>query len=1662
MNRAVTTVVSNEVSGATFSFYTSEQIRKISVKQITEPDAFDIIGNCVSGGLYDAALGPFEPPDLCVTCGDHYLRCPGHFGHIELSLPVYNPVLFPTMIKIFQNTCLECHTFKHGKIVINEFIEELKVLYTGDVVKARDLRERHLTRRAAGQKKIDGLEDLRADDSDDDDNNNNHRAPMDVDKSGDDSEYKNYRVDEEIEGPIVNREKSQHFESMRRDILREFVKIASSATCRCANCGAFSPAIRNGEPSKSKMFIMPLGKEQFKSNKTNKKKTNFSSVSEESIHGTWYSPWELQRQLKKLFKKEKEVLDLLFGEVRPTGAVDPVTKKRVFGRESSIDSFFLTAFPVLPSRARPPNFMNNRRSESTMNNHYRGIVTHNRMITKLLDAKEDESAKSMVTNVCELQMHINNMYDNSKAQKTSRSVLAAGVKQILEKKEGLFRKHMMGKRVNYAARTVISPDISLETNEMGVPQYFARTLTFPQPVTHFNYQQMAQAVINGPDNYPGANYIEDEDGFYINLAKETHENRVALSKTLLTIKPTSPHGTTKKVYRHLLTGDFVLANRQPTLHKPGIMGHRVKVLGKQEKTLRMHYCNCSTYNADFDGDEMNIHFPQSFHAAAEIREIAANNFQYLGPRAGVPLRGLIQDHILTGVLLTKRDTLFTRAQFQAILYASLWGINRDHPIVTPQPAILKPVPQWTGKQLISAALNHLTIGRVPLTLESPSKIPTKLWGKHGLDVTRDSHVIIRQNEMVAGILDKGQFGASGNGLVHTCYEMYDPNTAGSLLTLLGRMFTFYLSTRGFTCSVEDLLINAKEEDYRRNELAKANEEGLDVAAKFVGQRKYDKLETARLMNVNLREEREVGRLDGMLKKALNQYTSKIIDTLIPGGQRKPFPENNFSLMTVSGAKGSVVNFSQVSCLLGQQELEGKRVPRMVSGKTLPAFEPFDPSARAGGFIMDRFLTGVRPQDYFFHCMAGREGLIDTAVKTARSGYLQRCIIKHLEGITVQYDNTVRDADGSVIQFNYGEDSLEITKRQYLTNFTVAAENYELLKSQFAYDELVPAMRNVKVSEYNDKLHTQLAEKKAGTLGKTAQLLDPVMAKFNPAADLGCVSEAFMTDLNKYIDANPQGLIQTAKNKKGKIPEKDFRNLMFLYYNRSMVSPGESVGLLCAQSIGEPSTQMTLNTFHLAGRGEANVTLGIPRLREIIMTASQNPSTPLMELQISDPTDKAATEAMAKKLEWLKMNDIIEGVSVVEYYTDRERHYDIKITFVANLEEIMQTKSISKDYMFKTLERFIKEVKSRAARSGKKTNAGADIGRGKKSKNSDDRDDEIDMGDDDSADKADDSSAADKNDDAADDQSSSSNGKKKSSKKPVSTVTMDTDSVDSKKKNNKTQKVSYDDDDENNNKNDEDDEDEEDEQEEKKKDEESEESQNEESEQEDDESEEEESEESDKSSNKKSSTSVKSNLSKFNPKKEFSFIVGVKSDSKKVLMLNIIEDVAFKFIIKSCKGISRCFINEKTVGGKTEYSIQTEGINLIELFEMQDHLQLNRMYTNDIGSILNRYGVEACKSAIVSEISNVFGAYGITVDKRHLTLLADYMTYDGGFRPLNRIGLENNTSPLQKMSFETTCAFLSKAALVSDSDFCESPSSRIVLGQVVRGGTGAFEIVAPLN
>ena len=457
-----------------------------------------------------------------------------------------------------------------------------------------------------------------------------------------------------------------------------------------------------------------------------------------------------------------------------------------------------------------------------------------------------------------------------------------------------------------------------------------------------------------------------------------------------------------------------------------------------------------------------------------------------------------------GVWLSNKDTFFTREEYQQLMYAALRpedGHTTSGRLETVEPAIFKPKPLWTGKQIFSSILKNIKPAEYQdLTLESKSSTNGKLWGEQ----SEEQQVIVKDGQLLCGVIDKSQIGPAAGGLINGIYEAYGETIAGRALSIIGRMLTKLLHMRAFSCGVEDLILTAEGDQARLEKLKAAERVGFEVASKYVS------LDSTKITPTNaelqtrlervLRDDGKQHGLDLLSNSATASVSSAVTQACLPHKLIKLFPKNQMQAMTGSGAKGSLVNANQISCNLGQQVLEGRRVPVMVSGKTLPCFKPYETSVRAGGYIVNRFLTGVRPQEYYFHMMAGREGLIDTAVKTSRSGYLQRCIVKGMEGLKVEYDTSVRDSDGSMVQFLYGEDGLDITKQKYLNDFKFQAQNFLSLAQSLNTQEAFGKVHSQEAADHNKK-----AVKKAK---KDVGAMDPVTAVYAPGRYSGSTSEKF--------------------------------------------------------------------------------------------------------------------------------------------------------------------------------------------------------------------------------------------------------------------------------------------------------------------------------------------------------------------------------------------------------------------------------------------------------------------------------------------------------------------------------------------------------------------------
>ncbi|KAI7716778.1 beta and beta-prime subunits of DNA dependent RNA-polymerase [Hortaea werneckii] len=1727
--------VSNQLTSVSFTHLTSTDIHALSARRITSSTTLDTLLNPIPGGLYTPELGQFGD-NACATCGLKNPQCPGHCGHIEMPVPCYHPTFLDQVLRLVRASCVYCYRLKMGRVAVHRFGAKLRLVECGLVQELRELdeitassattkdiaaesgsedeesgeegdaeakglidqRERFVKSAIARARKEDRLSTQKTEAT------TNARRAIISEFMGSITKGKkcnnckginhSYRKDRFVKifrkplsekdryamiqsghkakDPIIELRKKQRAERSRK---RKRDEKDEGIVADIVGEEEEEPEEEEGddvnmdEESEGEVEIAGGDMVADAAGEATKKKT--AKDQEEYLN-----PSRIHAQLTALFEREQPILSAVYGHNRQSNkAAAPLTP----------DMFFLKDILVPPNRYRPEaRTGSNEIAEAQENTLYKNILTACdtlNTIQRELSGKESRDSRYRVRTYGDFEMTwitlqdaVNSLIDSDRnpVQGAAAKRNPEGIKQKLEKKEGMFRKYMMGKRVNFAARTVISPDPNIETNEIGVPPVFAVKLTYPEPVTSWNVEELQEAVRNGPFVWPGAVAIESETGQVINLERKNAEERTALANQLLapssTIGAAGTRGTrNKKVHRHLNNGDIVIMNRQPTLHKPSMMCHRARVL-PGEKTLRMHYANCNTYNADFDGDEMNLHFPQNELARSEALSIADTDHQYLSSTAGNPLRGLIQDHVSMGVALTSRDTLFERGEYMQLLYSALrpeHGHCAQGRIVTVPPAIFKPKMLWTGKQVVTSVLKNLIQeGYEGLTMSGKSTTDPNLWGLAG--AKEEGVVVFRDGYLCQGILDKKQIGPSSGGFVNAVYEVYGHTVAGRLLSVMGRLLTRLENMRAFSCGVEDLIFTREGEEKRRDALQGAETLGTRVAAKYVGlvdgeekedeDQVVDPIELRKRMEGVLREEEQQAGLDSLMNSTTaKELSSLVTNSCLPTALVRAFPANQMQAMTSSGAKGSKVNANQISCNLGQQVLEGRRVPVMVSGKTLPCFKPFEPSVRAGGYIVDRFLTGVRPQEYFFHAMAGREGLIDTAVKTSRSGYLQRCLIKGMEGLKVEYDSSVRDADGSVIQFLYGEDGLDVAKSKYLSDFKFAAENLPSLLGGLGVRGDFDKVISHEASEYMKQ--AEKAYRKSGDLGAS----DPALALYSPSRYAGSMSESVYAAARKYVDENPDKVIRNKKKgiegARG-VTKTNFNAILDLRYLKSVVEAGEAVGVVAGQSVGEPSTQMTLNTFHLAGHSAKNVTLGIPRLREIVMTAAKNIATPTMTLRLIEEMSTDEAKKFAKGISKLALSEILDKVTVTETvgkgtaYTEAKK-YQIRLDFFPS-KEYMKEYAITVEDVVSTIEHRLlprlqamtrKELKKRgdeksvkAGDKAKASDAMPEIGKsaGATEQESGRPEGDAEGGDDDSDAEGDDDATRDKaksnrqqagyeayedeeenllaarnqrEDDVEEPEDEGFGGSNKGSPEPDSSEDEE-DAADERKARRSAAK-----DRENRIKTD-----------------------------------------------RKTNDIVKFAFDDISGD-SCTFTLEYDSATAKILMLHLVENAARSSLIQSVPGISGAMLDTAaTEEAKGTPILAASGVNLPAMWDYQHIINPHHLYTNSVYDILTHYGVEAARASIVIELQSVFGGHGISVDPRHLTLIADYMTRDGGYQAFSRMGYRGNASPFMKMSFETTVGFLRDAVTEGDWDDLTNPSARIVTGRLGKIGTGGFDVFLPVR
>ncbi len=644
--------------------------------------------------------------------------------------------------------------------------------------------------------------------------------------------------------------------------------------------------------------------------------------------------------------------------------------------------FVLTVLPVPPVTVRPSIILETgQRSEDDLTHKLVDIIRINQ---RFMENKEAGAPQQILEDLWELlQYHVTTYLDNEvsgipPARHRSGRPLKT-LAQRLKGKEGRFRGSLSGKRVNFSARTVISPDPCLSINEVGVPREVAEELTVPLFVTPNNIELAREFVLRS--EHPKANYIVRPDGRRIRVIES---NKEELAEKL------EPGWI---VERQLMDGDIVLFNRQPSLHRMSIMAHYVRVL--PYKTFRLNPAVCPPYNADFDGDEMNLHVPQSLEAQAEAKILMAVQEHILSPRFGGPIIGGIHDHISGLYLLTRGNKKFSRQEAMELLR-------------TVEVSEIPLKDEYTGKEIFSLILPKIT-------LEFKAEICQGCEECKKEKCEYDAYVIIEDGQLKTGTIDEKAVGAFKGIIIDEIARKYGKEEARKFIDNMTQLAIRIISKLGFTVGIDDEDI-PPEATMQIEEVLKDAEEEVNRL-----------IEAYREGNLEPMPGRSI---EETLEMRIMQVLGRARDRAGRIAQRHLGMDNAAVIMAVSGARGSMLNLTQMAACIGQQSVRGERISRgyTYTNRTLSHFKPGDLGAEARGFVRSSYKKGLSPVEFFFHAAGGREGLVDTAVRTSQSGYLQRRMINALQDLKVEYDGTVREqTSGALVQFRYGEDGTDPMK-----------------------------------------------------------------------------------------------------------------------------------------------------------------------------------------------------------------------------------------------------------------------------------------------------------------------------------------------------------------------------------------------------------------------------------------------------------------------------------------------------------------------------------------------------------------------------------------------------------------------------------------------------------
>ncbi len=655
--------------------------------------------------------------------------------------------------------------------------------------------------------------------------------------------------------------------------------------------------------------------------------------------------------------------------------------KRVGIRGGRPEWLIMTLFIIPPVTMRPSiTLESGERSEDDLTHKLVDIV---RISQSLKENMEIGAPEFIINDLWELvQYHISTYYDNELtgvplARHRSGRPLK-GVIQRLKAKEGRIRGNLLGKRVNFSARTVISPDPMLSINEVGVPETVAQELTIPEYVTNSNIKDIRRMIKDGR-----VNYVTRPDGRRIKI---TADNKKEVSENI---------DADWIADRQIADRDVAVFNRQPSLHRISMMAHYVKIT--PYRTFRLNPSVCPPYNADFDGDEMNLHILQTEEARTEARELMDVKHNIISPKFGGPIIGLDLDQISGIYLLTKRETVMNREDASQLLADA--GLD----VTLPEKDM------FTGKEIFSLLLPS------DLNMEFESNWSRNLDISYEEKKKMDGVVVIKNGAVLQGVIDKNGIGAEKGKIISKLYKIYnDKDKVRNFIDSCGRLGIAFLMRRGFSIGLSDLELSPSAVKKIKEEIQKSEDEANEMIRSF--------------------EKGHLAILPGMTAK--DSLEAQILNVLASGVSRvSDIVEDNVGysdimVMARSGAKGSLINTTQMAAVVGQETILGKRIKRGYLTRTLPHMTPGDLSPRSHGFVAGGFRDGLQPFELFWNIMNGREGLMDKSLRTRKSGYMQRRLIYALQDLKVNKDLSIRNSNGRVIQFLAGEDGIDPSRSHW--------------------------------------------------------------------------------------------------------------------------------------------------------------------------------------------------------------------------------------------------------------------------------------------------------------------------------------------------------------------------------------------------------------------------------------------------------------------------------------------------------------------------------------------------------------------------------------------------------------------------------------------------------